>query len=63
MFFGQAPGPPFHFFILFFSRVTALRQNPTYVAYNSWFRLVIVGLIPFLLLMYLNMKVITNILC
>ncbi|QQP49032.1 Uncharacterized protein FKW44_009544 [Caligus rogercresseyi] len=39
-------------------RTTELRKNPDYVIYyNNWIRLMVVGIIPFSLLIYFNYKV------
>ena len=36
---------------------TDLRTHPIYTAYFNWSRLIVLGIIPFVLLVYLNTKI------
>jgi hypothetical protein len=38
-------------------RLTELRMNPIYSNYNSWSRLILLGIIPFTLLVFFNVKI------
>ncbi len=38
-------------------RVAALRTHPIYSAYNNWSRLIVLGIIPFTLLVFFNTKI------
>ena len=38
-------------------QVAALRTHPIYSAYNNWSRLIILGIIPFLLLVFFNTRI------
>ena len=38
-------------------QVAALRTHPIYSAYNNWSRLIVLGIIPFLLLVFFNTKI------
>jgi hypothetical protein len=38
-------------------RVAELRTHPAYSAYNNWSRLVVLGIIPFALLVFFNTKI------
>ena len=38
-------------------QVAALRTDPIYSAYNNWSRLIILGIIPFTLLVFFNTKI------
>ena len=38
-------------------RVTPLRTHPAYSAYNNWSRLIVLGIIPFALLVFFNTKI------
>ena len=38
-------------------QVAALRTHPIYSAYNNWSRLIVLGIVPFLLLVFFNTKI------
>ena len=38
-------------------QVAALRTHPIYSAYNNWSRLIVLGILPFLLLVFFNTKI------
>ena len=38
-------------------KLTELRTNPVYSSYNSWSRFFVLGLIPFSLLVFFNVKI------
>ena len=38
-------------------RVADLRTHPVYSAYNNWSRLLVLGIIPFSLLVFFNIKI------
>ena len=38
-------------------RLTDLRMNPVYSMYNSWSRFFLLGLLPFALLVFFNVKI------
>lgn len=38
-------------------RPTAFRTNPYYITYFNWSRLIVLGIIPFAMLVYLNTKI------
>ena len=40
-----------------FIAVTDLRRNPLYSAYNNWSRIFVLGIIPFCMLVFFNLKI------
>ena len=38
-------------------QVAALRTHPIYSAYNNWSRLIVLGIVPFTLLVFFNTKI------
>lgn len=42
---------------------TPLRTHPAYTAYYNWSRLIVLGIIPFVLLVYLNTKIYQVLIC
>ena len=41
--------------------VSEFRKDPVYSMYNNWSRLIVLGIIPFLLLLFFNSKIYTDI--